>query len=51
MLYLPVESRFARIHLTWSRESHPSWPNCEFFDSVDELNRWLRGDLEEGRER
>jgi len=29
---LPGSGRLAIVHLTWSRETDPHWPGCDFFD-------------------
>jgi hypothetical protein len=42
ILHLPVENRYAFVHLTWNKETDPHWPSCQPFDNIDLLNRFLR---------
>ena len=30
ILYLPQEDRYSYVHLTWGKESEPTFPYCEF---------------------
>jgi hypothetical protein len=45
ILYLPLEDCYAYVHLTWNKESNPAFPDCQWFDDVDEVNeligRWI----------
>ena len=42
ILHIPADDRYAFIHLTWSKETDPRWPNCELLDDVDAVNQFLR---------
>ena len=42
LLQIPADNRYAYIHLTWHEETDPRWPHCQFFDTVDAVNTFLR---------
>ncbi|HEX8916382.1 MAG TPA: hypothetical protein VF796_28785 [Humisphaera sp.] len=42
LLHVPQEGRYAFVHLTWTRETRPQWPNCWLFASVKDLNAFLQ---------
>jgi hypothetical protein len=51
ILYLPGEKRYAYVHLTWNRETHPTFPYCQALDDIDAINRFLEhGDDDGGQE-
>lgn len=41
ILHLPGEARYAYVHLTWNRETHPAFPHCESLSGVEAVNHFL----------
>lgn len=42
--------RFADVHLTWSKESDPTWPGTFIYDSAEQMWAAIQSDIEEWRE-
>lgn len=48
VLFEVVDVGFVVVHLTWSRETGPSWPNTEVYASLtDWIERRMKPDHEE----
>jgi len=39
--------RFANVHLTWSKESNPTWPGTEIYASADQMWAAIQSDIDE----
>src|SRR4051794_16915931 len=48
ILYLPVESRYAYVHLTWNRETHTTFPYCLPLQDIEAVNRFLEHGEDDG---
>jgi hypothetical protein len=44
------DGRFANVHLTWSRESNPTWPSTEIYDSVEQMRSEIQQHIDEWNE-
>src|SRR5262245_42417949 len=48
ILYLPEEARYVYVHLTWNRETHPTFPYCRALDDIGAVNHFLEHGEDEG---
>jgi hypothetical protein len=44
------DGRFAEVHLTWSKETDPAWPDTRIYDSAEQAWAAIQRDIEEWRE-
>jgi hypothetical protein len=49
-LFALPDGRFADVHLTWSKESDPTWPDTRIYDSAEQMRATIQSDIDEWRE-
>ena len=49
-LFALPDGRYANVHLTWSRDSDPIWPNTEIYDSIEQMQSEVQRDIDEWNE-
>jgi hypothetical protein len=50
ILYLPGEGCYAYVHLTWNRETHPTFPYCQALEDIEAVNAFLAHEEGEGEQ-
>jgi hypothetical protein len=46
-LFALPNGRFAGVHLTWSKESNPTWPGTTIYDSAEQMWMAIQDDIDD----
>ena len=49
-LFSLPNGRFAEVHLTWPKESDPTWPDTRIYDSEQQMRVAIKSDIDEWNE-